>query len=1364
MSTPLETWRRSQHTFLGLPENVRGLIRSQHLSVPTGVATLMPDKELSILDLVATNFPGVWDATPPPGYQFFTAEKPDIDALLTTQIPPASIVHQLYSQASQQWLDGADSVHLPGTVQHLPIWAPKMWADLHTIVYPKIGIWKKALAWLDRKELRQNFREEVNKTLEQLSMLSWDGNLSTSFTPPHFLKDELVFYLSRRWLNDGHIDQLHSFLETEINLCLPKFAAETIHIFSTVLTRYLFIAFAQKDTYEPTGSSFLAKFGQRLSSKSRHIAGIFHVHTNHWISICIDLETKTLSYGDPALDASDPFSDDRSQWDMKLVAALQWWINQHLPEIASNDLDLDILLTPRQNFAVDTWSCGIFSFNALEHELLPGRPLLQHTDQPIFNDVARLQLLCRLIKCHHQVLPDDVALASKVFQPIHPLLSAEDTLTTSTSLPLTASKTSSSSKKRPNPKDSKQVSDVLSVGLQRLSVSPQKPPPVKKRKIDSLKSDAVITPIFQRKPLGPAAKEYLEKAADKVIFRALGKNTNEFFGTNSSEEAVLPVKPKSEPQDPPLKASSEPPQLTGRPRIEVLDELTIALEEWTDGGVRKFKCAGTGCAIKWAPRSKARILGHCKTCFKLTRELRELASKHSRATAPSALVDAQSMQPSTPTSTISSSPASTVATPTPMPVIRQGKIAFNFGKAATRQLHEQLDLAVVKLVAIARIPPAVVDSEEWKEVFRLQTPSYHPAGRNKLVETHIMSEQARVSELQIIEIKESDGGTVSWDGGALRSGESFYSIHFTTQDGRVYLLELRECADVRHTGAFLAEMIFEALEPIGLHLIDAVAADSTGNTSVSREIICARLPTVLNLPDPAHHLNNTWKEIARLEVFDTTVKQVRGVIKFFRHSNHAKGLLKKKRAELGLGAGLESIGKTRFSTLTWSAISLARNLDAIQALCTSGEITIPDYNDLFLEENSMERLAFQMSLTQFIAVGEGIARAIECLEATSTNPADVYLYWLAVVSHMKQALLTSKLPNNVCGQIRQIIITRWQQFFVNGPTNVHKTAFYLNPSYVHSSIFRNTNPLSFNITLPAKSPSVPPGIKNPGTFKEIGEYLFSLVVTEVKHGRNEYLKTFKNRPVSLSEQYKAQFTAYAQGSYPFTTPLGDGQSPLEWWRGFEGTANGGILAAIAIKLYSVVPHSMADERTMSVVTMINSAQRNRQSVKSVFALAQIRSYYLRQKKPKARTQIDRMPLNILNQSCLHQIRKTTHRLPILKFFDVKHLVRSIDEEDERPDKENPNYDESDDEGSVDARDSPGAVRGVQPASLETAEKLPLEDDDGEIDLASSELEEILAATRPKQKGAKGSKTSSQIETGPDEMDAEEGDFELGGWM
>ena len=52
-------------------------------------------------------------------------------------------------------------------------------------------------------------------------------------------------------------------------------------------------------------------------------------------------------------------------------------------------------------------------------------------------------------------------------------------------------------------------------------------------------------------------------------------------------------------------------------------------------------------------------------------------------------------------------------------------------------------------------------------------------------------------------------------------------------------------------------------------------------------------------------------------------------------------LLRALRNELKLGPGLESIGKTRFATLVWSAISLLRCLGAIRQLVTSGRIEIP---------------------------------------------------------------------------------------------------------------------------------------------------------------------------------------------------------------------------------------------------------------------------------------------------------------------------------------------------------------------------------------------------------------------------------------
>lgn len=94
-----------------------------------------------------------------------------------------------------------------------------------------------------------------------------------------------------------------------------------------------------------------------------------------------------------------------------------------------------------------------------------------------------------------------------------------------------------------------------------------------------------------------------------------------------------------------------------------------------------------------------------------------------------------------------------------------------------------------------------------------------------------------------------------------------------------------------------------------------------------------------------------------------------------------------------------------------------------------------------------------MELTQFIGVGNPLARAIECLEATSANPADVYIYWLAILAGVKDALESCYLPDEVCGQIRGILNSRWRGFFVDGPTNAHLSAFYLNPGEYPSFIY-----------------------------------------------------------------------------------------------------------------------------------------------------------------------------------------------------------------------------------------------------------------------------------------------------------------------
>ena len=56
-------------------------------------------------------------------------------------------------------------------------------------------------------------------------------------------------------------------------------------------------------------------------------------------------------------------------------------------------------------------------------------------------------------------------------------------------------------------------------------------------------------------------------------------------------------------------------------------------------------------------------------------------------------------------------------------------------------------------------------------------------------------------------------------------------------------------------------------------------------------------------------------------------------------------------------------------------------------------------------DDEVTSFEFQRDLKRLGAVLMPFARAIQCLEAKDTNPADVYTYWLAVVTHLHDLII-----------------------------------------------------------------------------------------------------------------------------------------------------------------------------------------------------------------------------------------------------------------------------------------------------------------------------------------------------------------------
>lgn len=247
-------------------------------------------------------------------------------------------------------------------------------------------------------------------------------------------------------------------------------------------------------------------------------------------------------------------------------------------------------------------------------------------------------------------------------------------------------------------------------------------------------------------------------------------------------------------EDMPSDAESDEDECeSGRPRDNDLNALTVPLR-YSGKGPRPYRCAGVACSKTYKPRSRGRVFVHAKKCLKLNQIQRQHASRLSAASSPGAKVQA------------AADAAAVAASETVTSHPKRLTHAF-FGPAAEAKVKDQLDFAILKLVCVAGMAPAILDLPEWKEVFHIAIPSYHPVSRTTMMDNHIPSEQERVRGLQIEYLQTQTRMTSTFDGGSLRNGESFYTIHVTTAERRVMLVEVQECTRVSHTADWIADVV-----------------------------------------------------------------------------------------------------------------------------------------------------------------------------------------------------------------------------------------------------------------------------------------------------------------------------------------------------------------------------------------------------------------------------------------------------------------------------------------------------------------------------------------------------------------------------
>jgi hypothetical protein len=107
-------------------------------------------------------------------------------------------------------------------------------------------------------------------------------------------------------------------------------------------------------------------------------------------------------------------------------------------------------------------------------------------------------------------------------------------------------------------------------------------------------------------------------------------------------------------------------------------------------------------------------------------------------------------------------------------------------------------------------------------------------------------------------------------------------------------------------------------------------------------------------------------------------------------------------------------------------------------------------------------LRFQLQLVQYIAIVGPLARSLWSLEASQANAADIFIFWLAIASNLKDIFSkssdTTGISQTLARQVTAIINRRYKAMIDESPSDIYFTAFFLDPHQYQIHSFDCTKP------------------------------------------------------------------------------------------------------------------------------------------------------------------------------------------------------------------------------------------------------------------------------------------------------------------
>uniref|UniRef100_A0A8H7XL12 Uncharacterized protein n=1 Tax=Psilocybe cubensis TaxID=181762 RepID=A0A8H7XL12_PSICU len=233
----------------------------------------------------------------------------------------------------------------------------------------------------------------------------------------------------------------------------------------------------------------------------------------------------------------------------------------------------------------------------------------------------------------------------------------------------------------------------------------------------------------------------------------------------------------------------------------------------------------------------------------------------------------------------------------------------------------------------------------------------------------------------------------------------------------------------------------------------------------------------------------------------------------------------------------------------------------------------------------------------FISLLSSGAKAILTLEGQNTTCADVFYSWICIAYDLEQVLASPVIGvGNLQSEVVNIYNHQFNQMMKESSHHIYFLAYYLHP------LFHQYEGIQL---------VMPPLSKDQALTKENYPTLFKLLLTSVLCiFQGKQLRT-QDSGMEVVPILICQLIAYAYNQTLFQqAPLTRNTKPLKWRNQFAQDSNSNLLARVAIKIFSISPSEICDERTASRLGWFNAARRSSITPEHLISSAKLYDYYV----------------------------------------------------------------------------------------------------------------------------------------------------------